>query len=36
LIDEAMEREYNNRAKVPDFPAIAAATRNRPKRPSRN
>ena len=25
MIDEAMEREYNNRAKVPDFPAIAAA-----------
>jgi arylformamidase len=25
MIDEAMEREYNNRAKVPDFPAIAEA-----------
>jgi arylformamidase len=24
LVDAAMEREYNNRAKVPDFPAIAA------------
>jgi arylformamidase len=25
LVDPAMEREYNNRAKVPDFPAIAEA-----------
>jgi arylformamidase len=25
VIDAALEREYNNRAKVPDFPAIAAA-----------
>ncbi len=25
MIDDAMEREYNNRAKVPDFPAIAEA-----------
>jgi arylformamidase len=24
MIDAALEREYNNRAKVPDFPAIAA------------
>jgi arylformamidase len=25
VVNEALEREYNNRAKVPDFPAIAAA-----------
>jgi arylformamidase len=25
VINDALEREYNNRAKVPDFPAIAAA-----------